>query len=893
MSTDAPVRVPTRPSPKRRRPVQRAHRRGVRALVTRDAAVGLLLLANSYKHAGSIFRWTSSLGTVDALVPDTHTSAAPPTKYIFSLGHCSSEADVKSRLTDLMGDRMIALPVHRYVVRAHWLSRQSGRENSVFNSIFHSVLRGFDPHASDPFWTSPSSLTPPYSSTPPPPVITPPVSSGVLPCDVSADSTQPVGVPADRSPSVGGRAADAADPGASRGADACAPGFVARGSRAVCAPSPGTCGSSAVHAPSPDGSGDTARADAVTGAATPRIQVYDVGARPPASPRPKLGPSVSSASRSRFHLPPASKAVQPRRYKVSTPVVPEHTLPPSALWAPYARTATTPVVVCADTAALPTALKGGVFTNMLPDHLRQLYSSPEALLLPEKERGPRVRPFTRIKSGRGEYERLVKRLMALDMVTFRDSVRAVNGIFGVPKDDGQVRVIIDARPANRFFRPAPHTPLPTPDLMARLRAHNKVAFYVGKSDLSNFYHNLRLPEWLIEYFGLPAVHSADIGLPGPDRLVHPCCLTLPMGWAHSVHVGQAVHEWLLAQVPSFSPSMLLSKHHSFELDDVVVQCYIDDLIVYCNDKHKATTLLSEYMVVCCRYGLPPKSSKIVWPTTAPVTCIGLVMFGRERLLTVDVDKAEKLVAYTLQMVRRGSATGRELGSIVGSWIWFLLVRRPLLSVFNHVFRFIERFDRERHALSPSVALELTVMCSLAPFLFAELASPFLPTIVTTDASTSGFGVMDAPCSAAEIRRFMRIHQHLLLDRGIRQNQSPPSVDLHGLSDWRVLRSGRWSSLFRLTHINQLETVTILLALHALYPHLLSKRLILCTDNMSCLGGLLKGRSSSYPQLVLLRELAVVFTLAGVVPAPFYVNTKTNPADRPSRICLAEVRPSGF
>jgi hypothetical protein len=68
-----------------------------------------------------------------------------------------------------------------------------------------------------------------------------------------------------------------------------------------------------------------------------------------------------------------------------------------------------------------------------------------------------------------EYLLLLKRMIDRDMISFTDKPLAVNGLFGVDKDNGaSIRLIIDARPVNSMFIPSPPVSLPTPDLVAAL-----------------------------------------------------------------------------------------------------------------------------------------------------------------------------------------------------------------------------------------------------------------------------------------------------------------------------------------------------------------------------------------------------------------------------------------
>src|SRR5262249_26316860 len=144
-----------------------------------------------------------------------------------------------------------------------------------------------------------------------------------------------------------------------------------------------------------------------------------------------------------------------------------------------------------------------------------------------------------------EWVALVRRMIPLNMLTFTTAPKIVNGVFAVPKGPNSQRLIADLRPANSQMIPSPHVDLPRPDLLARLVPLDSGPLYVGKVDLDNFYHRIRIPGWLQPWFALPSVRAGDVGLGeqyGPETLVYPCCATLPMGWSHSVYVAQASHE---------------------------------------------------------------------------------------------------------------------------------------------------------------------------------------------------------------------------------------------------------------------------------------------------------------------------------------------------------------
>ena len=98
----------------------------------------------------------------------------------------------------------------------------------------------------------------------------------------------------------------------------------------------------------------------------------------------------------------------------------------------------------------------------------------------------------------------------LNMIDFTSTPKAVNGLFGVPKDGTEIRLIIDATPANRFFIPCPPLTLPDPGVLARLSVASGDELWMAKTDLESFYHQLVLPRWLQSYFALPGFKAEEL-----------------------------------------------------------------------------------------------------------------------------------------------------------------------------------------------------------------------------------------------------------------------------------------------------------------------------------------------------------------------------------------------
>jgi hypothetical protein len=249
--------------------------------------------------------------------------------------------------------------------------------------------------------------------------------------------------------------------------------------------------------------------------------------------------------------------------------------------------------------------------DVLPPHLARIYEHENPDLFRPIEEQVRA-PAAYLVHSDEDYILLIKRLYALDMVSFTVRPKVVGGCFGSPKSDGSIRFLFDGRRTNAIWVPSPDVELPSPDLLAKLEAPPGEKIFVCKSDLDNFYHRLRLPEWMRPYFALPPVRAGDLGLPGydPDVLVYPCCTTLPMGWSHSAFLAQASHEHIVSTKTSIRDCDRITRSSDLLLDRPRHFIYIDDFGGICLERHRhiLAKMQEEYNRVLAGEKLPPKLS---------------------------------------------------------------------------------------------------------------------------------------------------------------------------------------------------------------------------------------------------------------------------------------------
>ena len=98
--------------------------------------------------------------------------------------------------------------------------------------------------------------------------------------------------------------------------------------------------------------------------------------------------------------------------------------------------------------------------------------------------------------------------------------------------------------------------------------------------------------------------------------------------------------------------------------------------------------------------------------------------------------------------------------LVGSWVSTLMMRRPLFSMVNELFKVIppeslSMDSPELRILPRSAAQELLLLSCLAPIAVSNLAAPFEKRIFATDASNNKKGVVEAPCPIEVVKALWR------------------------------------------------------------------------------------------------------------------------------------------
>ena len=228
----------------------------------------------------------------------------------------------------------------------------------------------------------------------------------------------------------------------------------------------------------------------------------------------------------------------------------------------------------ADLVSIPHDVHGcPLLEEVLPVHDRRFLEERELMLRSksvslEQQQQPYWDPV--LKHNRHSYHKLVRRLDSIGYFTYTLKPQCKIGVFFVWKSSRtKLRMITDARPANRLFNDPPGVSLMTGEGLGRIElacddeifsdvaALEALDVFVGLSDVKDCFHRMRVPKWLAQYFAWEAVPASVLGLSGkvlegtvllPNSLVFPCAGSLCQGFSWSLYFAQRANEHLAGSI---------------------------------------------------------------------------------------------------------------------------------------------------------------------------------------------------------------------------------------------------------------------------------------------------------------------------------------------------------
>ena len=539
------------------------------------------------------------------------------------------------------------------------------------------------------------------------------------------------------------------------------------------------------------------------------------------------------------------------------------------------------------------------FLDVLPAELKALYhpSSRAALRNPP----PRWQELEKIPVTKGYHERdypeIIRKLVECGILRLRrQKPRVVNGLAGVKKDHDKIRLIADCRRANLWFIDPPSVQLPSPsdivDLVITPASSDDLHVCVAKSDINAFYHRLRLPDWMCEFFGFPKLEI-------DGETWWPVGATLPMGFSHAVVIAHTTNISICRPVVASANVAVIGIDNFLDtrVQRSAAGFYLDDNFqISTQSKLEKVNRFQLRMVAALEEeGLQSAPKKLVLAEhyTPETDVLGIAIL-RSGEVFPKASRLSALIHDSQTLMARRRASGKALSSIASRWVWTCLINRASLSILQHVYLELDQEADSTSTVSDEVASEVNTLCRLSPLFSANLFACFADVVLATDASLSGGGVCVAEVTQAQARDFYsrRVRrgwwssaaseEHVEESNPLNFQMDPAVVDLIGKLEWRTVVSYRFR--FEETRIVLLEARALLTGLRWLAsdPRHFGRRVIIFLDSQSLLGAVVKGRSSSTRLNRLCRRLAAIFLATQIKPSFLWVASSLNPADAPSR-----------
>eukprot|EP00438_Fugacium_kawagutii_P004250 Skav217520 [mRNA] locus=scaffold647:242806:246940:- [translate_table: standard] len=353
------------------------------------------------------------------------------------------------------------------------------------------------------------------------------------------------------------------------------------------------------------------------------------------------------------------------------------------------------------------------------------------------------------------------------------------GLFAVYKSEEKDRQILNPIPENgrTLCMNKSTLTLAHGSLLCNLFLDEHEDLVIGADDLEDFYHCFKVGTSHAHrnhiHGVFPAEMFKDFNAWDPKfagKQVVGCFSTLAMGTSYAVEVAQHVHTNLLVRAGVLDAQKQVCYRKPLPRSPVLLLLCIDDLAVLqkvprnmpaaCNRfPREDLRLLGLADAAYKKVGLRTSQKKAV-RNSFHSTILGGEIDGRRGSVSAPRLRVLVLAKLTLKLVQIGWSSKHLLEQIIGCWIFVLLFRRPLLSLFNDVFHEGEHV-KDRHEcfqLTTGCKQELLLVSIWAPFAYTNLRAQPHDQIFCSDASLHGGGVCTAPFSRSGTLELCRISE---------------------------------------------------------------------------------------------------------------------------------------
>lgn len=580
--------------------------------------------------------------------------------------------------------------------------------------------------------------------------------------------------------------------------------------------------------------------------------------------------------------------------------------------------------VRAERIAVPEVAGGVNPSNVLPPDRREVFDNMVSLRRPEALWDVVVPACHRVppEEEAGLMRKLLKHKMVV-MIPERDLPRdslgrlLSAGLFCVPKNETEDRLILDRRPQNATMDRIHWASLPSGACFGKLLLQPHEYLRGSGDDLRNYYFALELPSNWIGYNSVgrrldPAVVAEFGGEVGVDYRA--CFRVLGMGDRNACDIAQATHEAVLERVGLLSSSTKLIYGQHTPSGRIMEGVYLDDLLVVqkCEydqpvpldgtfippplddaDEDQQRIRLAE--LAYAQAGLPRAEHKAFRGLTE-FKAWGAEVKGVEG--TVGAPKVFRQQTWILlgKVVKLGFCTRNILQKLLGYVCFIFQFRREMYSLQHHIYKFVQGMPNHGWRRLPGFVIdELRSIGLHLPFCIWDMRRELHTSLLSTDATPTSAGAARAEVPselASELWKLSEVKGAAVRldesdwERMQREWSAPkePSAWASCLGKCLEWRAVNGYSFRQTSHINLQEGRALKNEIKRLARDETSfGKIQLClNDSQVICGAFAKGRSSSFKLNGLMRGLLPYLLFANICLALIRIETESNPADHPSR-----------
>ena len=397
--------------------------------------------------------------------------------------------------------------------------------------------------------------------------------------------------------------------------------------------------------------------------------------------------------------------------------------------------------------------------------LKSAFYDPRVLLKPESQ-WPKTK-LARVMASREEQFELFRRwdgVQSLHLLPAASSeARYRCGLFAVYKSDEVDRQILNPIPENaRCFSISDSTlSLAHASLLGQIFIASDQNLVIGSDDLKDFYHGFVVSDI---HAGRNHIHGVFRGSDfrgfnayNPeldDQLVVGCFRSLAMGTSYAVETAQHAHSVLLQRASCLRSSDQVAYKFPFPRGPGFELLCIDDhaflLLVSKAEASRAPDINRADLALFARAADMYHKAKLRTSTKKAVrnsyhaTVLGGEIDGKVGEISAPKLRVTVLCALSFQLAVLGFATKEILSSLVGSWVYVIMFRRPFMSLIGELYHELANHqDGVVFALSHDSRQELLLLTLYAPCMTTDLRAYPLDRVFCTDASSYAAGACEA------------------------------------------------------------------------------------------------------------------------------------------------------